>query len=73
MTDAKKGEGAGLRIHGIQTGRPNKLVGDTTWQQLTYDFTITDARREVDLVCELRALKGEVWFDTESLHLVRLK
>ena len=27
----------------------------------------------IDLVCELRATQGEVWFDTDSLVLVRLK
>ncbi len=68
-----KGEGAGLRISGTQRPRRNKLVGDSPWQKLSYGFAVTEVSEEVVLVCELRASQGEVWFDLESLRLVRMK
>ncbi|HMJ90676.1 MAG TPA: CotH kinase family protein [Candidatus Acidoferrum sp.] len=63
------GIGAGLRISGDK--RQNKLVGDAAWTHLQYDFNIEGAEREVELVCELRANKGEVLFDAASLYLIR--
>ena len=71
--DEKKGEGAGIRISGSQQPRNNKLFADSPWQKLEYEFAVTDLSDEIDLVCELRASQGEVWFDVESLKLVRLK
>ena len=71
--DEKKGEGAGLRISGSQQPRPNKLTGDAPLQQLTYEFEAAAPSDEVELVCELRATRGEVWFDLNSLQLVRIK
>ncbi|MGB9602481.1 MAG: CotH kinase family protein [Limisphaerales bacterium] len=65
-----KGEGAGIRISGAQTKRENKLSGDAQWQKLVYQFNI-DAPQEVELVCELRAESGEVWFDTGSFRIYK--
>ncbi len=66
------GLGAGLRISG-EKNRPNQIVGTADWTRLGYDLTIEGAEREVVLVCELRATRGEAWFDTDSLRLVRKK
>jgi len=73
VIEEKKGEGAGLRISGNLTPRQNKLSGDTPWQPLAYEFEAIAPNDEVELVCELRATKGDVWFDADSLRLVRLK
>jgi len=67
----EKGEGAGVRIS--QESRTNKAKGDTPWQKIAYDFTVPGGQDEKLLVCELRATKGEAWFDVESLKLVRKK
>ncbi len=70
--DLKKGEGAGIRIHGTSKPRANKLVGDQAWQPLEYALTNKlDEPMEFDLLCELRAVAGEVWFDLASLKLVK--
>jgi len=69
---ARKGEGAGLRISGTKEARENKLIGDSEWQKLSYEFD-APPEQEVELVCELCASKGEVWFDAESLQIVRRK
>jgi hypothetical protein len=62
--------GAGLRISkGIM---PRKLTGTSEWADYRYPFVVEDAAAEVELICELRAAKGEAWFDTSSLRLVRL-
>lgn len=63
------GLGAGLRISGDK--RQNKLVGDADWTKVAYDINVEGAPREVVLVCELRANKGEAFFDAESLKLAR--
>jgi hypothetical protein len=62
------GQGAGLRIS--QSRRPNRVVGDSDWKTVTFDFGVGDAR-EVELVCELAALRGEAWFDLSSLKLIK--
>lgn len=64
------GEGAGLRISGSTTARLNRLIGDSNWRQLAYEFEVLGQEREVTLVCELRARKGQVEFDLNSLRLV---
>ena len=63
------GEGAGVRISGSR--RTNKLAGDSAWQKLEHEFEILPATQEVELVAELRATKGQVWFKADSLRLVR--
>ncbi len=67
------GEGAGIRISGARQRRENKLSGDTPWQKLQYEFDVAAPNDEVVMVCELRANKGQVWFDADSLRLVRVK
>lgn len=71
VLDTKKGEGAGIRHSGTQTNRLNKLVGDTTWEKLEYELPVKE-EREVDLICELRATAGQVWFDLASMRLVKV-
>jgi len=73
LKDDQKGHGAGLRISGSQQPRSNNLLGDMDWTKIEYEFDAANPDDEVELVCELRAQKGEVWFDADSLKLVRLK
>ena len=65
------GNGAGLRVSGDK--RKNQLTGDANWTRLEHEFEAGADGEEKELVCELRATHGEVWFDTTSLHLVRAK
>jgi hypothetical protein len=69
MDDAK-GRGVGLRISGSGTGRPG-IDGDANWKPLAFEFDTSEA--DVTLVAEIRATKGEVWFDANAFQLVRLK
>ena len=73
LNDRQKGEGAGLRLSGTTRPRVNKLTGDAPWTKLEFEFEVPPEQHEVELICELRATKGEVWFDAESLELARLK
>jgi hypothetical protein len=66
--ESSRGQGAGLRISGSR--RPSRLIGDADWKTVTYDFGIPGIQ-EVELVCELTALRGEAWFDIASLKLVK--
>lgn len=66
-----RGKGAALRISGSGAKRGNALEGDSGWKQLSYEFETEDA--DVMLVAELRATKGEVWFASDSLQIVKQK
>ncbi len=63
------GHGAGLRISGGK--RDHKIEGDVAWTRVR--CSLTNELDEVELVCELRATKGEASFDEGSLRLVRRK
>ena len=65
----EKGIGAGLRISG--ENRSNKQQGTSDWKPLEFEFTVAEETREVELVAELRATAGQVWFDRDSLRLTR--
>jgi hypothetical protein len=67
-----RGEGAGLRISGSTAPRANRLTGDASWTVLAYEFEVIEPEREITCVGELRATKGQVFFDLESLRLVPL-
>jgi len=69
----QKGEGVGLRISGSQQPRSNYASGDTDWKDLRYEFTVPGGQDEVVLVAEMRASKGDAWFEAESLKLVRVR
>ncbi|HBH53405.1 MAG TPA: hypothetical protein DDY91_16080 [Planctomycetaceae bacterium] len=61
--------GAGIRIEGWR--RDNVRKGTTTWIPVEFDFAVTDDVRTVEVVLELRARQGQVWFDAGALHLTR--
>jgi hypothetical protein len=65
------GEGAGLRISGGTRNGVNGMKGDSQWQKVGYEFDSTGA--DVILIAELRAPKGEAWFQTDSFQLVRVR
>jgi spore coat protein H len=66
-----KYQGAGLRVAGNVRASGN-VVGDSGWRVLSEEFEVADETREVELICELRASAGEVWFGVESLRLVQM-
>jgi len=66
------GEGAGVRISGSPARTAeNAAKGDVPWQTVAYQFTAPGG--DVVLVAELRASKGEAWFDKESFQIVRVQ
>jgi spore coat protein CotH len=67
--NSESGIGAGVRISGDK--RANQLRGDADWTELAHDFDVASDGEMKELVCELRARKGEVWFDADSLRLQR--
>jgi spore coat protein H len=60
--------GASFRVLGHSLGE--RLVGSTDWKALTSDFELEEAAI-VEVVCELRADRGEAWFDRDSIRLIR--
>jgi spore coat protein H len=65
------GAGASLRISRgtVASG----LTGTTDWRRFVYPVRVSEGGADVEFVCELRASKGEAWFDTSSLMVVRLR
>ena len=70
--EGRRGGGASLAIAGRRRSGSTFLAGDSAWQKLSCEFEVVTTE-DVELSCELRALKGDVWFDETSLRLVRLK
>ena len=64
------GNAVGIRISGDH--RTNGLSGDISWTTLEHEFVVTPGGEEKELVCELRASKGDAWFDKRALLLLRL-
>jgi spore coat protein H len=62
--------GAGLRISRHRQGQPNE--GDSDWKPISFEFEVEPEQSEVELICELRAEHGEIWYDLNSLKLKRL-
>jgi len=67
----ERGNGAGLRTSGDK--RTQQLAGDSPWTSLQHDFEVPAGGDEKELVCELRASRGEAWFALDSLRLVRAR
>ncbi len=67
------GEGAGLRISGgTRNGQSgDTLVGDTPWTDAVYQ--VESPGGDIVMVAELRATKGEVWFDRNGFRLEQVK
>ncbi|HWN97001.1 MAG TPA: CotH kinase family protein [Methylomirabilota bacterium] len=72
LMNTNKGGGAGIRHSGIRKPRTNHLEGESDWEKLHYEFELK-YEEEVQLLCELRATQGEVWFDANSFRLVKVK
>jgi hypothetical protein len=63
--------GASLRISGIHP--PFQIAKDTDWRTVGFDFDVLPPSDDVELICELSTVMGEVWFDLSSMQLVRLR
>jgi hypothetical protein len=63
--------GITLRVSG--THPPFQIVQDTNWRLVEFDFDVVSPTDDVDLICELSTVMGEVWFDLASLQLMRLR
>jgi hypothetical protein len=63
--------GVGFRISRQKLSR--ELAGTLPWRAESFDFNVAQDHTEVELVCELRAAEGEVWFDQASLMLIRVE
>ena len=64
------GGGVTLRIYGRSFSPPAQVAGDTEWKTLDADFSLAEPE-ETELICEVRAFKGTVWFEKASLQIAR--
>lgn len=49
-----------------------RLRGDVPWRPLACAFAVDEFQRNVELVCDLEAFTGSVWFRVDSLQLFRV-
>jgi hypothetical protein len=63
-------QGAGLRVAG-KPQRSAELTDTSGWEGLKIEFEVRSPEELVVLICQLRAAKGEAWFEKASLSLVR--
>ncbi len=67
-----RNHGVTLRIAGGRSKRKAGLLGTFAWRTMGADFGVGQDQEEIELICEVRASAGEIWFDLDSLKLVRL-
>jgi len=69
----ERGTGLGVRLSGTtRQNRPqNELQGSTGWTTVQFEFAI-ETLAEVELVAEMRGLKGTGYFDAKGFRLSRL-
>jgi len=60
-----------LLVSGWRQSPSRRLEGDSDWQTVAVEFELTGVE-DIELVGEFRATRGEAWFDTASLRLIRL-
>ncbi len=49
------------------------ITGTSDWKEIVYDFELRQPVADLQISCELRAEQGDVWFELESLKLIRTK
>lgn len=62
--------GAGIRIAG--QNRDLRLVGNVSRKPVDFEFTVDEDSRNVELIVELNAAKGQLIVSADSLRLARL-
>jgi hypothetical protein len=66
------GEHSGVELRvGGRAGAHAMLTGDSGWRDLSADFEVRPPMEKVELICELRARAGEVWFDLAALRVLQ--
>lgn len=60
---------ASLRLANVRDS--GGLATDDEWSVFTQSFSVYHPLAEVELLCELRALAGEAWFDRDSLRIIK--
>ena len=65
-------QGATVRVADEVGAVSGSLLGNRDWYSLAAPISVPGPQTEIELVCELRASRGEVWFDMKSLKLVKL-
>jgi hypothetical protein len=61
--------GAGIRVAGAPPSNYRK--GTFNWTPFEMAFTVPEEMRMVEFVLEIRARRGQVWFDADSIFLTR--
>ena len=53
------------------SGRSHAFTGTNDWQPVFFDIDVREDQRNVELILELRARHGRVWFDRSALLIRR--
>ncbi len=62
---------AGVCLRILHRVLARRLAGTRDWTEMTFDFEVEKPRTPVAFMCELRGVKGEAFFDLDSLRLLK--
>jgi hypothetical protein len=62
--------GAGLLAQGNRQAGP--ILGDSDWQTIETEISVSEAMADTPIVCEFRGSEGAAWFDLPSFKLKRV-
>jgi hypothetical protein len=65
------GPESGVTLRFAEGTRSAKLEGTSDWKTLSCEIEIREDRRQVELIAEVRAKTGEVWFDAAGFRISR--
>jgi hypothetical protein len=63
------GRGAAIRVTGSSSTKESRLEGDTGWTTLYFDVENPEDGA-MEFILEVRANRGEAWFERESLRII---
>lgn len=62
---------SGVLFHAVGKSKAEFLTASSSWTELSREFEVDYGPEEVELACELRLCKGEVWIRADTLRLIR--
>ena len=63
----------GVRVRASGAKLSGNLTGTRNWTLMAAEFPVIQPVGEVELSCEFRGLQGRVWFEEESMRLIKLR
>ena len=63
------GPESGVTLRFVEGTRTTKLEGTSDWKTIACEIEVKEDRKQVELIAEIRAKAGEVWFDAAGFRI----